>query len=229
MFIKGLSSLTTNFVMNYRIAMFSNVIKTVFLLLLPVLSYTQDRPGLFFREDFKETPAEIPINQNHIANQELMISLYGEGAGVIKKSHHDKPADDPYYVWSGLCEGTWAVTLKHKTQNVDLSGMAKIRWRSKQSGFRQLRIILKLADGSWLVSNLYDAASTDWHISEFNLTDIGWYSLDIDLMVEKKPVVDPDLSQVEEIGWTDLMRGGGSIACSRLDWIEVDGAPLARR
>lgn len=200
----------------------------ILLLLLPYLSYTQDRPDLFWREDFKETPAEIPINQDHIVNQALIISLYGGGAQVIKKSHHDKPADDPYYVWSGLCEDTWAVTLKHKTNNVDLSGMAKIRWRSKQSGFRRLHIILKLTDGTWLVSNIADGASSDWHISEFNLQDIIWHSLDIDLMVEKKAIVDPDLSQVEEIGWTDLMRGGGSIACSRLDWIEVDGMPIAR-
>jgi hypothetical protein len=197
-------------------------------MLLPSLSFTQNRPDLFWREDFQETPAEIPINQNHIANPALIISLYGGGAEVIKKSHHDQPADDPYYVWSGLCENTWAVTLKHQTKNVDLSGMAKIRWRSKQSGFRQLRIILKLANGTWLVSNLADAASSDWHISEFNLQDATWYLLDIDMIVEKKVVLDPDLSLVEEIGWTDLMRGGGSIACSRLDWIEVDGVPFAR-
>ena len=32
------------------------------------------------------------------------------------------------------------VTLKHKTSNVDLSGFAKISWRSKQVGLRELRI-----------------------------------------------------------------------------------------
>jgi hypothetical protein len=39
----------------------------------------------------------------------------------------------------------------------------------------------------------------------------------------------PDLSRVVEVGFTDLMRGGQSQACSRLDWIEVDGTAVKRR
>ncbi|MEQ6122195.1 hypothetical protein [Reichenbachiella sp. MALMAid0571] len=200
----------------------------IVLFTLPSLIFAQYRPQTFFREDFKETPAEIPVTQDHIANPDLKISLYGSGAGVIKKSNHDKPADDPFYIWSGLCEGNWAVTLKHVSKNVDLSKNGKIRWRSKQSGFRQLRLILKLSDGSWLVSDLSDGASLDWRIYEFNISDIRWMSLDIDKVLEKKWVENPDLSKVEEIGWTDLMIGGGSIACSRVDWIEVDGFPINR-
>jgi hypothetical protein len=42
------------------------------------------------------------------------------------------------------------------------------------------------------------------------------------------PATAPDLSNVEEIGFTDLMAGGQSKACSRLDWIEVHGRPVAR-
>ena len=53
-------------------------------------------------------------------------------------------------------------------------------------------------------------------------------SLDIDKVLEKRWVESPDLSKVEEIGWTDLMVGGGSIACSRVDWIEVDGFSVNR-
>ena len=41
--------------------------------------------------------------------------------------------------------------------------------------------------------------------------------------MEGAKVTTPDLSRVEEIGFTDLMAGGGSAACSRLDWIEVYG------
>jgi hypothetical protein len=198
------------------------------LTILPVLLSAQDRPEVFFREDFKESPAEIPVTQDHIANPNLIITLYGPGAEVIKKSHHDTPADDPFYIWSGLCEGNWAVSLKHRKQNVDLSRAAKIRWRSKQSGFRHLRLILKLGDGTWLVSDQYDAASKDWRICEYNIADIHWMTLNIDTVIEMKPIDNPDLSNVEEIGWTDLMRGGGSDASSRLDWIEVDGFSVAR-
>ncbi|WP_236974931.1 hypothetical protein [Membranihabitans maritimus] len=192
----------------------------------PVFLLGQDRPGLFFREDFKETPAEIPIDQQHISNPDISLHLYGPGADVIKKSHHDTPADDPYYVWSGLCEGNWAVTLSHKSSNVDLSKQAKIRWRSKQSGYRSLHVILKDYNGNWLVSNPLDGKSKDWRIREINIADLTWMELDIENIIELQPVAQPDLSKIVEIGWTDLMRGGGSNACSRVDWIEVDGFPV---
>lgn len=189
----------------------------------------QDRPGLFFREDWKETPAEVPVGQAHVVNPDLVLGLYGPGRTVIKKSHHDRPADDPYYVWSGLCPLNWAVTLKHKDAFADLTGQAKLRWRSKQAGFRQLRIILKLAGGAWLVSDAYDGPSQDWRVREFNIQDIRWRRLDIEKVVEGAWVENPDLSRVDEIGFTDLMVGGESIACSRLDWIEVDAKPVKRR
>ncbi len=196
--------------------------------MLPILLVAQERPGLFFREDFKETPPETPITQSHIANPDLILTLHGPGAAQIKKSHHDKPADDPYYVWSGQATGNWAVSLRHKTAMVDLTGLAKIRWRSKQSGFREARIILKLADGTWLVSDQSDPASTDWREREFNVADLRWRRLDIKNVIEGDWVDKPDLSRVDEIGWTDLMVGGGSTACTRIDWIEVWGRPLPR-
>ena len=111
-------------------------------------SSPQQRPGLFLREDWNETPAATPITQEHVANADLLLTLYGPGREGIRKSHHDKPADDPFYVWSGQCPSNWAVTLRHKRAWADLTGLAKIRWRSEQSGFRQLHIILKLASGA---------------------------------------------------------------------------------
>ncbi|MCK5281228.1 MAG: hypothetical protein KAK04_21890, partial [Cyclobacteriaceae bacterium] len=100
--------------------------------------------------------------------------------------------------------------------------------RTKQAGFHNLRIILKLADGRWLVSDQYDRPSNDWRISEFNISDINWWLLDIETIKEIKPITGDqiDLSKVEEIGCTDLMKGGKSNACSRLDWIEVYAKPV---
>src|SRR5210317_852400 len=118
-----------------------NLLLSGFLLICIVgIAQTDYRPGLFFREDWKETPAEIPLNQKHVANSDLNVQLYGPGQDSIKKSNHEKPVDDPFYVWSGLCLENWMVTLKHKSKNVDLTEFAKIKWRSKNFGFRQLRI-----------------------------------------------------------------------------------------
>lgn len=184
-------------------------------------SYAQYRPELFFREDWKQTPPATPITQEHVSSKDLILNLYGTGAASIRKSNHDKPVDDPFYVWSGLCEGNWAVTLKKANTHVDLSKDAKIVWRTKQSGLRCLRLILKSAEGSWLVSEQCDDQSKDWRIHQFNIEDINWYALDIEKVVEGKQVQNPDLSKIEEIGFTDLMRGGGTAASSRLDWMEV--------
>src|SRR5690348_11064765 len=82
----------------------------------------QNRPSLFFREDFKEIPAATPVTQEHVVNKDVIIGLYGPGADSIKKSHHDVPADDPYYIWSGTCRGNWVMTLRKEKSYVDLSG-----------------------------------------------------------------------------------------------------------
>lgn len=187
------------------------------------------RPGLLFREDWKETPAATPVTQEHVVNPNLVVTRYGPAEAQIKKSHHDKPADDPFYIWSGDAERNWAITLKHKSALVDLTGQSKIRWRSKQSGFRELRIIVKLADGKWLIGDQSDGESADWRVREFNLADLRWRAFDPAKVVEGRWVANPDLSKVDEIGWTDLMPGGGTPASSRVDWIEVYGRPVPRK
>jgi hypothetical protein len=188
----------------------------------------QTAPGLFFREDWKEIPAALPVTQEHVANPDLILSLYGPGKNGVKKSHHPQPADDPYYIWDGMCEGNCALTLRHKASFVDLTSRAKIRWRSRQAGFRQARILLKLADGTWLVSDQSDGPAGDWRESEFLIADIRWRKLDVNKLVEGKWAEKPDLTKVDEIGWSSLMPGGESVACTRVDWIEVYGRAVKR-
>ncbi|MDJ0574289.1 MAG: hypothetical protein QNJ65_03870 [Xenococcaceae cyanobacterium MO_234.B1] len=192
------------------------------------LAVSYDRPSLLYRENWRKIPAAVPVTQEHISHEDLMLNLYGSAKENLKKSHHDQPVDDPYYVWSGKCLSNWAATFSHSRFLVDLRGVAKIRWRTKQSGFRRLHIILKLEDGTWLVSDRSEGALKDWKVSEFNLMDIKWYALNIDTITEKGKLDSVDLSRVDEIGFTDLMIGGLSSASSRLDWIEVYGKPVER-
>ena len=215
-------------VKNFKRNLLYCIIYTLPLLLSTTCQAQQYRPDLFFREDWKEIPPAQPVNQDHVANPNLVLALYGGAVDSMRKSNHDHPVDDPFYVWSGLCPSNWALTLKDPGSYVDLSEFAKIKWRSKQSGFRCLRILLKLADGTWLVSDQCDCHSADWRIREFNISDINWYTLDIKSITEQKPIENPDLSKVDEIGITDLMAGGRSVACSRLDWIEVYGKAVKR-
>jgi hypothetical protein len=199
------------------------------LALLPALLRPPVAAGLFFREDWKESPPQTPVTQDHVAHPDLILTRHGPGEAQIRKSHHDRPADDPYYVWSGEAASNWAVSLRHRDAAVDLTGPSRIRWRSRQTGFRALRIILKLGDGGWVVSDALDGESADWRVREFQPSAAGWRSLDIDTVVEGRAVPRPDLSSVLEVGFTDLMRGGGTPASSRLDWIEVYGPRAAAR
>ena len=69
-------------------SLISKYILIVFLI-VPALSRAQERPGVFFKKDYKETPAEIPVSQGHIANPNLLISLYGTVDNQINKSRHE--------------------------------------------------------------------------------------------------------------------------------------------
>src|SRR5688572_5183633 len=82
----------------------------------------QERPGLFLREDWKEIPAATPVTQEHVSHPDLLVTRHGSGEAGIKKSHHDRPADDPYYIWSGEAEGNWALSLRNPKSQVDLTG-----------------------------------------------------------------------------------------------------------
>ncbi|MBI2690205.1 MAG: VCBS repeat-containing protein [Acidobacteria bacterium] len=187
----------------------------------------EDRPGVFFREDWTAKPPFEQVTQDHVASPDLLQILYGPARDSIKKRHHGSD-HDPYYIFSGACEGHWAVALRRRDALADLTGNAKIRWRARNSGFRRLHVIVKLADGTWLVSDESDGASKDWRVQEFKAADLHWRKLNIDTITEGAEVERPDLSHVDEIGFTDLMKGASSPACSRLDWIEVLAKPVKR-
>ena len=125
------------------------------------ITAVQYRPPLFFREDWKETPPATPVTQEHVANKDLILTLYGPGKDGIRKSNHEQPIDDPFYIWSGMAEGNWAVSLRHATNNVDLRGPSHIRWRARQAGFRVLRPIIKLASGECIYVSQPYASKTE--------------------------------------------------------------------
>ncbi len=194
-------------------------------------STLDDSANLFFREDWQETPEQIPVTQEHVSNDELTMTKHGPGADMIKKSHHDNIPNDPWYIWSGMCrKGRWAISLQKKGSLVDLSKGGKIRWRVKQSGENVLKLILELNDGTWLVSDRGFGETPDWHVFildldqlEKNASSIKWHKLDIVTIEAGRKVAKPDLTKVRSIGWTDLTLGKVSKGCTRVDWIEVNG------
>ena len=178
---------------------------------------------VWFREDFTETPPQIPVQQKHLANPDLILKRLGPGEGKIKRSFHKNKPGDPHYVWSGLCPGRWALAFKHQRAPADLSESGRVRWRTRQGADRVLRVILRTRDGGWLVSDRGTPKSEDWLVDQIDLTKCQWFRLDVETITKGERIENPDLGEIREIGFSDLEPGGRSKACSRLDWIEVYG------
>ncbi len=207
----------------------------------PPRQYAEDhRPPLFFRESWKDPlvtdgKQEPGVRQDHLENPDLVLKLYGPPNIDIRIVRHAAPKDDPTYIWSGSSPANWVLTLQHKRNYVDLSGsVAKIRWRTKMAGFHLLHPVLKLAGGAFLVGDHVESYSVDWNVTEFALADVRWRGLDIGRgvveTIDGQWKKDPDLSRVDEVGFTDLMRGsgGGPGGGTRVDWMEVYGNPVPR-
>jgi hypothetical protein len=191
------------------------------------------RAPLFVREEWKIAPGggEHGVTQEGIWNPRLELKLYGESGKEIQALGSLGDPNNPPHLWTGLCTSPCAVALRDKTDAVDLTGAAKIRWLTKVSGLHQVHPIVKLADGTWLVGDHADGSTVDWHESEFSISEVRWLKLDIDKVVTKGNWVEhPDLSKVDEVGFTDLLPGSGHGpgGWSDVAWIEIYGKPVKR-
>jgi hypothetical protein len=190
-------------------------------------------PPLLLREEWKQTPAggEHAATADAVASASLEVKLYGPSGKDIQLTGAAGNEANPIHLWTGLCEGNCAAALRDKSSYMDLTGLAKIRWLVKVSGFHQVHPILKLADGTWLVGDHADGTIADWHPYEFSLADVRWLKLDIEKVVAKGTWVQkPDLSKVDEVGFSDLMPGSGhgQGGWSDVAWIEVYGKAVKR-
>jgi hypothetical protein len=184
-------------------------------------------PPLFFKETWKDGPGNVPLSQALVVNPDLQLNTYGTGKedfGVTNEGNVP-------HVWTGLCATSCAVTLSRKDSFVDLTGKAKIRWDIKTSGFHEVRPVLKLADGTFLIGDHFDTGTFDYRESEFYLSEVHWMKLDMPKVQTRGTLLDKvDLSKVEAVGFADLTPGSGhgTGGYSDVGWIEVYGKPIKR-
>jgi len=183
---------------------------------------------------------QVPIVQGNIADPNVEVKWYGEAAKHLLTSGTPGSETTPFTVWSGECDGPFAITFKHKNSMIDMSGSGKIRWVVKTSGFHVVRPVVKLADGTMLVGDHAESHTTTFLESEFTLFDVRWKKLDPERIVTVgtySPVGDaaawvanPDLTKVDEVGFADLMPGSGhgSGGWVNVTHVEVYGKAVRR-
>jgi len=170
------------------------------------------RPGLFFKEEWKQGPTagENPVGAVNVASANLELKLYGPSSKEMAVTGAPGDENNPMHLWTGLCTTACGATLRDKTNFADLTGLARIRWTTKMSGFHQIRPMIKLADGTMLVGDKADGSRTDWLSSEINFADVRWLKLDPERVVTTGDFVNnPDLTKVDEIGFADLYPSSG--------------------
>jgi hypothetical protein len=189
------------------------------------------RVGLFFREEWKSDGKESQMTPANVANPSLELNFYGPSGKEMLVTGAAGNETNPVHAWTGLCTSPCGLALRDKTNFVDLSGLARIRWNTKMSGFHQVHPMIKLASGTWLVGDKADGSTVDWLETEFSLADVKWMTLDIARAVTTGNVVqNPDLTKVDEVGFVDLMpsSGHGPGGWSDVAKFEVYGKPVAR-
>ena len=192
-------------------------------------------PPLLWREDWKRTPGPVehPVTQANVGNPNLELKLYGpSGKDIQFNGGPGVEPPNPAHLWTGVCQQVCGAALRDKNNYVDLSGLAKIHWQVRISGLHRIHPMLKLADGTWLLGEHEDGTEYDLHPAEFTLSESRWIKLDIDRLVTiGRWVEKPDLTKVDEIGFTDLMpaSGHGDGGYMDMGWIEVYGRPVPRK
>jgi len=191
------------------------------------------RPPLFLKEDWKQIPGggEHPVTPASVTGQGVELKLYGASSKEIQLTGVDGDENNPTHVWTGLCTTPCGLALRDKARYVDLTGLARVRWNVKTSGFHEIRPIVKLADGTWLAGDHTDTSPLDWLVGELSIASVRWLKLDAERLVTTGNFVDkPDLSKVDEVGFVDLMpaSGHGPGGWSDVAQIEVYGKPVPR-
>src|SRR5579871_5259303 len=127
-------------------------------------------PPLFFKETWRIMgPAHaIAPGEIVVTNPNLELKMYGPSATAAdpdKRIWISGPPG-PTNIWTGMCATPFAATLRDKDNYVDLTGLAKVRWITRASGFHAVRPLIKLMDGTLLVGDHADSSTTNFLESE---------------------------------------------------------------
>jgi hypothetical protein len=195
---------------------------------------------LLFHEAWTRAPMAQPMTQDNLGNKDLDLHIYGN-ANEIRKAFH--PEED--YTYTGETVENWALTVSARASYWNLAGDGRIRFRTRNSGYRFLHVVIRTADGKYFVSEEGSGESTAWIETDYILSNLHWRNL---LMTDtpsnasnrrqpnpkRTPIVatspaTPDLTRVDEVGFSDLMPGGWIPSTSRVNAFWLYGKSVPRK
>jgi hypothetical protein len=180
------------------------------------------------------------MTQANLGNQQLRLHIYGDAAGIRKTAHGNED-----YTYTGETRNNWAITVSDPTSYWDLRVPAKLLLRTRNTGFRLAHIIIKTSDGKYYASEEGSGESSAWMNRDYILADLHWRNLTMTdapsnvasatrpvdpnrAVLAPTSVATPDLSKVEEIGFSDLMPGGFIPATLRINAWALFGKKVPR-
>ena len=170
------------------------------------------RPALLYKEDWKQPPytgalndANRVVTQDAVTNPNLEVKLYGADVKDVGVYNHEGRFD----LWNGIVTSPIAIMLRHRTSNVDLTGLARLRAVVRTMALHSLCPVVKLADGSYIAGSRCINTDGEFLTTEVAFGGMRWFKFDAAKVSTGAEVKNPDLNKVDEVGFTDLAPGGG--------------------
>jgi hypothetical protein len=191
------------------------------------------RPPLLFAETWRlppytgeQTDENMRFTPAVVSNPRLEVTLYGRDARVIRAAVHEERVD----LWNGMTTSPSAVTLRDRTNFVNLTEAARLRWIVRTNAIHSLNPVVRLADGRLIVGDRAMTTGGEFLSVEIAFSGMRWYALDPVAVVVQTEVPGPDLRRVDEVGVAMLAPGGGhGIAGSaNLSTVELFAYPVPR-
>ena len=151
-----------------------------------------------------------------VTNPNLELKLYGEHAYAVQVIVNHEGRQD---LWTGMSPAPVAMLLRDKRNFVDLTGLARLRAIVRTDSLHVLFPAIKLANGTLAVGSREISTDGDFLMTEVGFVGQIWRRLDPMTVTTSNEaskgsdsiiLANPDLSRVDEVGFVELMPGGGA-------------------
>jgi hypothetical protein len=192
------------------------------------------RPPRLFSETWRLPPhtgepndVNMRFSPAVVTSERIEVKLYGPDSSVVRAAEHEGRID----LWTGMAGSPVAVTIRDRSNFVDMTEAARLRWIVRTNAIHTLYPVAKLADGRLIVGDRGITTHGEFLQVEVAFSGMRWYGLDPDRIVVLTEVPNPDLRRVDEVGLATLAPGGGhGIAGSaNLSTVELFANPVPRR